>query len=199
MTDQTDNRVPVSSRRARRQALQAPAPHTETGAAVAQENIKPATGAVLTEGQLRAAEQAEHKQQANAQNLLVPPTKEEKKVAAAKAPVAAFGKSRKNVRKEAQQANRVQADKEASELASVDPVLADLVPGEQPSLLQLRRMTKAQTRNVRDEATEAGKAAGKAVRDILVGRKLRNTPHQRHAKVASAQDALQQAGANANG
>lgn len=190
MTDLTNKRAPVSSRGANRNNLDPATEFTEKGPQQPR-----------TERTRRRAAQAENAATAKVEAQRPGPTKAEKAEHAAKVKAEAAKPkdptARGSARKQAQAKHREQAKVEASTLAAApDPIFADLVPGEQPSLLQLRRLNKLQTRKVRNEATEAGKAAGKAVRDILVGRKLRATPHQRHARVAAQQDALQKAGAN---
>jgi len=189
MTDENNsNRAPVTSRDGARTAPAAAVPFTEKGP------LQPKKESVR-----RRAKQAEHKALAVIQSQAPTPTKEQKAEHQAKAAAKVAAAPAGSVRKAAQQANKVAADKEAVALAGSpeDPYIATLKPGEQPTLQQLRRLSKATARAVRDEATEAGKAAGKAVRDVLIGRKLRTTPHSRMARVATQQTALKKAQANA--
>lgn len=169
-------------------AAGAKAPYQESGAAA------PAVSPRNTNTQVRKAKQAQAKVQANKDALLVPPRGAEKEArikAAKDTELAKFGPSKGGQRKARQDANKAKADLEAVQLAAApEKVVEGAAPGAQPTLLQLRQLAKQTQGTIRDEATEAAKEAGKAVRDVLRGRKLRG-PHARLKKLDDQQRALQ--------
>jgi len=182
MSEETVRRRPstVSSRGANRDNPDTPASFTEKN-----------DGAPTTDRSRRRAKQAANAAQSVKEAAKQGPTKAEKKAAAelkAAQPKPATV-DRASVRKTAQAANAERAKTESVTLAATSS-LPDVVlkPGEQPTLLQLRRMNRATTKAVRNDATEAAKAAGRAVRDVLVGRGKSRTL-QRHERVAASQAA----------
>lgn len=146
----------------------------------------------------RRARQAANKVQADKEALLVPPPGSGKAAAAKAAEqttLARFPDTKRSTRKVAQQRNATQADVEAGQLAAAPEVaVPDVTPGTQPTLQQLRQLRKLHQGPSRDEAKEVGLAAGRFVRDTLLGRVSRATPHTRHRKLATQQDALQRTG-----
>lgn len=193
---------PVTSKGAERVvSRRAPAAASGTSAYKESGNGAPQVSPRNTATQARKAKQAQAKVQANKDALLVPPRGQEKasRIAAKAAEdLASFGPSKATRRKQAQAANAKRAEQENVELASAPvKVVGDVVPGTQPTLLQLRKLSKQTHGAIRDEATEAAKEAGKAVRDVLRGRKLRNSPHTRFKKLDEQQRALQAVQANA--
>jgi len=88
-------------------------------------------------------------------------------------------------KKAAQAAVKVRAEQEAATVSSAVPtVLATLRPGEQVDYRTARLYMKEKQRLRRDEALEAGKAAGRAVRDLLRGRAVGANQQSRFRRLA---------------
>jgi hypothetical protein len=126
--------------------------------------------------------------------------KEAQKVEAREGPA-----RRRSVRKQAQEANKAQATREAVTLVVPLPVadVGFIPPGTQPTNQQLRQMAKATRKQLRDDATEAGKAAGRAVRDVLLDRRANTAQTDPNRRLRNAQKTIDEArklrSANAKG
>jgi Xaa-Pro aminopeptidase len=148
----------------------------------------PETSPRGTERVRRRAAQNLHAAQAKAEGANLTSRKSPEKTAAIakakEAQVARFGPTAATRRQAVQTENKVKADREAATLAAAPEVnRPKLVPGEQPSLLTLRRMAKANDKEERDDIRRAATAAGIAVRDTLKGLPMRDR-HSRFKRIA---------------
>lgn len=136
----------------------------------------------------RAAQEANANKAADEIKNLTSPESAEKaaRIAENKAKAAAEAQAPGGARKARQAVNRAKAAEEDAKLGHVDlsvPEKPALIPGKQVDLQTAIRHARIDDISERDYATEAGRAAGLAVRDTLRDRPLRDR-HKRSRHIA---------------
>lgn len=134
----------------------------------------------------RRAAQAANAEKAKVEgSQLSSPEGPEKQAAIAEKRAAAIaeigGLSKGEIAKQRQAVNRKKADAELAALPQPAQERPQLVPGEQVDLNTARRMAMLHDREERDEITAAATAAGRAVRDTLLGSDLPAVEKRRKA------------------